>query len=232
MIALLWKEYRLNRDLFICGGMFLIFPYFMVWFALSYTEIWNDMTATTAWILFWESAAYISLFASQATITLLSAFMIARERADGSAEFLAYLPPSRLMTITVKMGLILITIAIIWSSGLTVYAIANSMREGIEDKSFSLIEGLPSFPLIAVLGGVWGGAAFFVSSFSKSPAIAIISAFPAPLIIYFLLFLIVYFFSYPETLSEFFEFYITICFGIAQIMYGLGIYCYVRRIRP
>ena len=232
MLALLWKEYRLNRDFFICGGMLLVLPYFMVWFVLSYTEIWNDMTATTGWVLYWESSAYVSVFASQATIAMLSAFMIARERADGSAEFLAYLPPSRLRTIAVKIGLILFTAAIIWSSGLSVSAIAQSMSEEVDDESISFIAGLPSFLLIAVLGGLWGGVAWVVSSFSKSPAVAIISAFPAPLFVYFLLILSVYFFSYPKNQSDFFDLYVVVCFGLAQVMYGLGIYCYVKRIRP
>ncbi len=79
MKSLLWREYRRNRLLMLSGAVLVALPY-LIAFAV------NDFYVMANW----------SLGLSNMMAALLGGNAIAGETADRSAEFLAYLPVSRL----------------------------------------------------------------------------------------------------------------------------------------
>ena len=94
---LLWREYRLNRLLLMTGATLLLLPYAIALFDLGWDAWWGSSQSPRAENAArrFEVAAFFSIVISQLTLALLGGNAIAGERADRSAEFLAYLPVSR-----------------------------------------------------------------------------------------------------------------------------------------
>ena len=109
---LIWKEYRLNRLILILGALLLIAPYAV--FAVAF---WRDHGLDVSWKFVHalvRDASPLSMVLSQFTLCLLGGHAIACERADRSAEFLAYLPVSRSRILAGKITLSLLCLALIW----------------------------------------------------------------------------------------------------------------------
>jgi ABC-type transport system involved in multi-copper enzyme maturation permease subunit len=103
MSWLIWREYRLNRWILVSGGMLVLLP-LVIAGALGYGR---SVDFIGPWIL-------SSVFGYM-TVALLAGHAVAGERADRSAEFVAYLPLARWQRIASKLILFLITFAVIWS---------------------------------------------------------------------------------------------------------------------
>lgn len=97
MTALLWKDMRVNRDVLAFGAVFLTMPY-LIFLICGLFGTWSNWWHFEPLLIF----ANISMLLSTITFALLGGYAFAAERADRSAEFLAYLPPSRLAIVTSK----------------------------------------------------------------------------------------------------------------------------------
>jgi len=84
MLMLLWKDYRLNRVVLPAGVLLILAPYLLIGRGLSGA---------------WGTSAYLAQF----TVALIAGNVIACERADRSAEFLAYQGATRAMATASKM---------------------------------------------------------------------------------------------------------------------------------
>ncbi len=112
MKTLLWKDYRLNRLLLIFGSVVCVGPW-----AIAITRHYqllhrggNDWWGPEPWV----STAGITLGLCLITIAMLGGTAVAAERADRSAEFLAYLPVSRWKILAAKSCVALTAMAAIW----------------------------------------------------------------------------------------------------------------------
>jgi len=111
MTWLLWREYRLNRWILITGGVLVVLPFVS---ALLSVSIGGDRSSAFF-------AAYIaSTVFSAMMIALLSGNSIAKERADRSVEFGAFLPLTRWRRLCSKLFLPLTTVAVLWIVNLLV----------------------------------------------------------------------------------------------------------------
>lgn len=168
MKALLWKDYRTNRPLLVIGVVLLLTPYAVligwIWYSIGLTA-----ATPTQWAESLLTAAQASLAFSQLTLLLLAGTIIAGERRDRSAEFLAYLPPSRPAILTSKALLSAATVVVIW--GLTL-VITGLVVPGLDAEVLSgtrrdrLLEFLT---IMAASGMALFGTAWLGSSMLESP---------------------------------------------------------------
>ena len=153
---LLWREYRINRWILVTGSALILLSYL--------TEvIVNDSDSSDlfgAWLLGCISA-YL-------TVALLAGNAIAGERADRSAEFIAYLPLGRLHIVASKLLLFLITFAVIggvaaWTANQVVMPVG--LEHHVDVRGF----------VIAIL--IIYGVGWMFSSLLSSPTYATLCAF-------------------------------------------------------
>ena len=119
MTALLWKDYRLNRGVLLLGIALLLGPYAAV-SAIALHGHWPSLPPAGEWSALLLMASFLSLGLSQLTLVMLAGNSIASERADRSAEFLAYLPPSRTQILASKLLLAMLAAGVTWTVNLTV----------------------------------------------------------------------------------------------------------------
>ena len=87
---LLWREYRRNRWILAAGAAGVVLPYIIA--------VMFDVNRSSGFI----GAFFLSCVFSQMTVALLGGNAVAGERADRSAEFIAYLPLRRSSTFASK----------------------------------------------------------------------------------------------------------------------------------
>jgi ABC-type Na+ efflux pump permease subunit len=130
MKSLLWKDYRINRLLLIFGFVVCVGP----WVITIARHMQLNIRGEGVWWgpEPWVSTSSISLVLSLFTLAMLGGNAIAAERADRSAEFLAYMPVSR-WTILAGKSLIALTPAVaIWMVNLAfLFWVAPRLAEGV-----------------------------------------------------------------------------------------------------
>ena len=94
---LLWREYRRNRWILIAGATGVLLPYIIA--------VIFDANRSSGFVC----AFVLSCVFSQMTVALLAGNAVAGERADRSAEFIAYLPWRRSSTFASKLPFPVIT---------------------------------------------------------------------------------------------------------------------------
>ncbi len=120
MKSLLWKDCRLNALVLALGVATWLGPYLVGVLWLCFGNVPWRVAARLRWAFMLEPALTISLEATILPLLLLGANAIARERSDRSAEFLAYLPPSRARIIASKAAVALAFMALVWATNLLV----------------------------------------------------------------------------------------------------------------
>ena len=170
---LFWREYRLNRLILIAGVVLLLLPYVIALIALR----WALKAGADIPELFFVAGVY-GLALSQLTLALLGGNAIAGERADRSAEFMAYLPVSRLSRLICKLGLAAVTAMVIWGVSLPVLAVLRSILPWnyVDDEMFFLA-------IVVITGLVFFCVGWLISSLQSSPTFAICGGVVTPLAI-------------------------------------------------
>ncbi len=119
---LLWKDYRVNRAIFIAALVLLVGPHAVVAIA-----IWLGGLRRGDWAEGFMISSFYSLGLLQVAMALLGGNSIAGERVDRSAEFLAYLPVSRGRILASKFLVALAAVPLIWLPNLVVLVIAYAL---------------------------------------------------------------------------------------------------------
>ena len=121
---------------------------------------------------------------SQLTVAFASGSVIACERADRSAEFLASLPIARRKILASKLLFVFAIIAAIWvTTGLTVWSLRlEPTAKSVYGQSDLAL--LLSFTAVAVSGAAIFGPAWLLSSFASSPTIAVCGGLATPLVVW------------------------------------------------
>ena len=234
MTWLLWKEYRQNRAILWVLLFLLLLPYLIVLIAVGHSYLRHEMLLRD-----WrETFCAVSLFSiglSQIAIALIGGYAIAGERADRSAEFQAYLPIPRYKTLAAKLLLTLIMTAVIWLPNLAVCCTLEYSFGG-NNLQPSPMAIMHAFFSTAIVGLTFFGVAWFVSSFLRSPAIAVCAGLVAPLFVLGGLFFIDYLFDLKlddGSDAPLFVLWTIICLAaLAAIGFVVGTWIAWRRVEP
>ena len=129
MKSLIWKECRLNSWVLALGIVLGLGPYLagLLWFLLGGGP---RVGAGMRLAFGLEPASVISTEGTMLILLLLGANAIARERADRSAEFLAYLPISRARVLASKAAVPLAVASAVWALALAAHVLAPATSGG------------------------------------------------------------------------------------------------------
>ena len=231
MKTLLWREWGWNRALVIAGVVIFLIPYTIATGALVWPSESPVDGDDVAYVVI--EAAIVSCFASTLTITCLAGNAFAGERTDRTAEFLAYLPISKLRRLIGKLSLsAIVALFIFGSNWLVVWLLEDQLdiqiRIGID--FFTPIKN------VAFASLVMFGAAWFVSSFQSSATFAVCAGVAAPMLIMLGLAFVVQGLESSGRNVDFeqvFEAGFPICtLAIFALGFPLGTWLFLRRIEP
>jgi hypothetical protein len=192
---LLWREYHLNRLILVSGAVILLLPYLVVLGIGLWTVVYDRLTdGPSLWFrphrhlppLLLGAVGY-SLALSQLTIALLAGNAMAGERADRSAEFMAYLPVSRPKRMAAKLILAGCAAAVIWSfSSIMASLILEELWTELGTRPWDrrASEAAVFFATyVAITGATFFGVAWLVSSFQSSPTFAACAGLITPVLV-------------------------------------------------
>ena len=156
--------------------------------------------------------------------------MIAGERADRSAEFLAYLPISRPEALAAKLILVASTAALIWIPNLLIAWLASA---GIPEKMRSLYSVqlvTDAIPNVVVTGAVFFSVAWLLSSILESPTFSVCGGLITPVLIMSAVLMVGWGFDIPIDAVR--PWYQDISLVLAPACFAAGTAYYLRRVEP
>jgi ABC-type transport system involved in multi-copper enzyme maturation permease subunit len=230
LTALVWKDLRINRLPLIVGAVLMIAPYVLLTAIVMNLPLWEEATRATAWAVLLASACQFSVMCSQASLAMLSGHLIAVERGDRSAEFLAYLPPSRALVLLSKAIVLAAALLVVYGVNLTLLEIASRLSADA-DATRVLTSNLTSLPRLAAVGFLAMGAGWCASAMLDGTGTAVALAFVAPMALFGLLQATRAACNWPDDLS-FAAAYFGACRGVGLALAVLGTCSYLRRVEP
>jgi ABC-type transport system involved in multi-copper enzyme maturation permease subunit len=205
---LLWREYRRNRWILAMGAVTLLLPSLLVFLSDE-----RESVLRLAYFV-----AYCAF--TPGTVGLLAAHAMAGERADRSAEFIAYLPLGRWRILASKLVLPLFAIVVI--STVYLLGLPSGLAHFVD--LFSLV-----ITLLVIFGVCW-----LVSSFQSSTVIAFVSGAAAPVLI--VVYMLVrsnvspsFHEMTPKDIVAFSLWYAAICLPVAVVCFGIGTWNFLRQ---
>jgi ABC-type transport system involved in multi-copper enzyme maturation permease subunit len=226
MRQLLWKDYRLNRGLLILGVVALVGVY-VVGLASELSHTWPAMPSAKSWADALYSYGHLALGVLPYVAALLGGNAIACERADRSAYFLAYLPPTKWRILTSKFIVAACAVVIFWGGNLLLmYTIAPLLAP--EPADFMYMFGTPSAALPGCLftfGIGWLGSAYF-----EKPTVPVLAALASPVVLGMALFTLASLLGISRI--ELAEWSGTVGLIIGVVAFGVGTWYYCRRVEP
>lgn len=227
--ALLWKDLRVNQLPLLIGLVLLFVPYVIASVAVVNMPIWGESTSASAWAVLLATGCHFSLMCSQVSLAMLSGHVIATERGDRSAEFMAYLPPSRRQILLSKAFLVVGAMAIVWGMNLAIMCIANLLA-GDTDAS-TLTEDMASISHLAAVGILAAGAGWCASSMVENSGPAVTLSLVAPIALFGFFELTRYLANWPDEPS-FSDVYFAGCWPAGLGLFAIGTAYYLRRVEP
>ncbi len=229
--ALFWKDVRMNRLPLVAAWALLLVPYFIPGAMLVMNApIWEDGPAESAWAALLGTGSFFSLMCSQASIAMLGGNLIAVERGDRSAEFLAYLPPSRGQILLSKASLLIgAQIVIIGLNGLVV--MIALWLAGNSETPFIFTGDFVDRSRLVMVGVAAAGCGWLASSMLQSSGPPVALAFLSPMIIFGCLNLVKYLSGWPAY-DSFPDVYFATCGMVGPATFVAGCLYYLRRVEP
>jgi ABC-type transport system involved in multi-copper enzyme maturation permease subunit len=235
MKMLLWKDYRLNRLVLVLGATLLLGPYLvlLLWSAYSPDVPRGFYRDSKFWAGFLLTGSVTSLIFSELALALLAGNAFTCERADRSAEFLGYLPPSRLRILTSKAILVWSAAGLVWGVNLLAVTAAPVIsaigkNELTANESFSIA----AFFLATVATGVmFLGTGWLASCILDSPTFASATGLMTPLLLFcsFQILHVLFDWPGPEIIKEL---YTGSCLVVGLLCFAAGTVYYLRRVEP
>jgi ABC-type transport system involved in multi-copper enzyme maturation permease subunit len=226
MMTLLRKDLRLSRLPLIVAITLAIAPYFTA--AAMLYQVYAPDTPSMATIAdYLASAAVFGLMLSIVTAGMFAGNIVACERADGSAVFLASQPVSRWQILRSKLVLVFAAIATIWLLHTAMlYGLAPALD--VDSRPYAQIENPTLFAGSLII--VTTGIALLASILGRSPSMAISAGLAAAFFVPWSIYLFSLFVSMaPDD--------VRVASTIAQWTIGLagligGTAIYVKRVEP
>jgi len=227
---LVWKEYRLNRLILIVGAVLLIAPH-AVALVLALRGVGPVMgPGTSRWCANLMLSAVYSLVFSQLTLALLGGHAIACERADRSAEFLAYLPVARSRILAGKLVVALAAAAIIWVPNLLMVILFLASAEIPVPRAYVHEAAWTWLGTTAITGLAFFGIGWLLSSMLESPTFSICGGLVTPYLVLMAFALLVWWFEWPEKVIGWG--YLGACLVLGPACFAAGTRYYLRRVEP
>ena len=239
---LLWREYRLNRLIRIVGAVLMLVPYVGALVLLVAASWASEPPAiggpspSPAIVMFGGAALY-SIALSLLTLTFLGGNAFAGERADRSAEYLAYLPLSRLRRLAAKLLLALGTAVSIWGFNILVllvlyFVLLVTPSEVPSVRPDDVDDVLGPAGLFAVTGLVMFSVAWLVSSLQSSPTFAVCSGVIVPWLLCIALQGAVWIYD-PLQFGRLVTIGVAVASPVlAVVCFSIGTWYYLRRVEP
>ncbi len=225
---LIWKEYRLNRLILIVGAVLLLAPH-VVALVLSLRGVGPVLgPGVSHWSANFMGAAVYSLVFSQLTLALLGGHAIACERADRSAEFLAYLPVARSRILAGKLAVALAAVAIIWVPNLLILLLTATALP-VQGPEFHEAAWTWLGTLV-VTGLAFFGIAWLLSSVLESPTFSICGGLVTPYLVAMAFAVLVWWFEWPGKVIGWS--YLGACAVLGPACFAAGTRYYLRRVEP
>jgi len=225
---LIWKEYRLNRLILMVGAVLLVAPH-VVALVLALRGAGPAAEGSLSRLqMNLLLSAVSSLMLSQFTLALLGGNAIACERADRSAEFLAYLPVARTRILAGKMALPLVTAATIWIPNLLILL---GIFAGLPVPRAELYaKGGMFLGTVALTGLAFFCIGWLLSCLLESPTFSICGGLIAPCLVLLGLSFLAWWFGYPEQVLP--AWYRGTCLVLGPACFAAGTWYYLRRVEP
>jgi ABC-type transport system involved in multi-copper enzyme maturation permease subunit len=222
---LVWKDFRLNRPIFIVALFMLIMP-----FALTAILNWRGVQYHVAdYVMGWIWCDAIML---QLAITVLGGNLIAGERNDRSAEFLAYLPVSPGRKLASKL---LVALALILLAWLPIVVSHWMYQHRFGPPTSGVHDTWPELGVVASIGLMCFSVAFLFSSFLESPTFSAFAGVAAPFLVFWSVWLLAYCLG-PDigrALEKWFpQLWFGLCLAISAASFTGGTLYYLRRVEP
>jgi ABC-type transport system involved in multi-copper enzyme maturation permease subunit len=225
---LLWRECRLNMLILGVAAFLLVVPYIIAVTTVLVVGAENLVTRISPWAAALAAAAGYSLVLNQLTFALLGGNAFAGERADGSAEFMAYQPVSRARRLACKLLLVLIVAVVIWGMNalVGVALFPHLGHRGVE-------HAIVFCGYVAVTGLTFFCVSWFVSAIQSTPTYAV----AVGLIVPFLLVATLQFIAWVTRWDLLNQYgvaigYVIGCLICACVSFLLGTQYFLRRIEP
>ncbi len=223
MNALFWKDVRINRFPLIVVAVFLIVPY-AIMAAIPFE------TGMSYWPRLFIQGSAFGFAGCYISLALLGGCIIATERADRSAEFLAYLPPSKRQILTSK-GILLVGTAVVmtgWNLTATALGLALMDPSEMPGTSAEMMGAMAGF---ATIGIAAAGTGWFASSMFASTGGPVGLALLLPIVISIMLSASSSLLGWPN--EDWLQHAIFIACGTLGVtLFILGCVNYLRRVEP
>ena len=225
MKALLWKDLRAGRVMLASALAALVCVYVVGCLVNVYSQ-WRYGVPSMAWSHMMFTCAICSLLLELPAAAMLGGCSFAAERADRSAEFLAYMPVSRGKMAASKALLALGVLGAIWLLNLAVLWTVES-HVGPPDTAGSL--GRTTWGLVSICGCMFG-VAWLCSAMAGSPALAACAGICVPV----LLVVVAVFISKTLVVSEstLDRWFTCLCGSVGLAGFLLGWRYYVHGVEP
>jgi ABC-type transport system involved in multi-copper enzyme maturation permease subunit len=216
-----------NRVVLICGVAMLAGP-LVVGVLINLYGLARYDALPRPWPHLLVTTSIVSLCLSLLTFAMLGGNAVAGERMDRSAEFLAYLPPTRAEVIASKATLAIGCCVIIWAvQAAVMYWWAPLVGEVPEDVIRFRDDVVPH---MATTSALLFGAAWLGSTLVSSPAIATGIGFGAPWVLFAVLSVFRYALGFDDLDLGAWWFALATGLGIACFVGGTA--HYVHRVEP
>ncbi len=224
---LVWKDYRVNRLVFITALVLLVFPYLF-----AAVLLWRGIAREPDVFL---GASLYALGLLQLTLAFMGGNAIAGERADRSAEFFASLPVPRARALASKLLVTLGLVILIWLPNLAVMAVFASIP-GI--MPVGLLDGrVIDFAwrvlgTIAITGLTFFCVAWLLSSVLESATFSVCAGLIVPLLVILGIVWTAHLLELRVDDDAVGLWYGGLCMAISAIAFPSGTAYYLRRIEP
>jgi len=226
MKSLIWKDYRLARPLLLVGAV-LIGSAYLLGAIMEIWSSWPALPTAKAWGGMLVSYGTISLYLAACVTGLLGGHAIACERADRTAHFLAYLPPTKTRILASKLAVAAIATAVVWAwLLLSVMVLAPRLNGAPIDYKSALFDAAGGAQLCALTFGTgWLGSAIF-----ESTTIPIIMGLSSPIALGLVLVATLDLLGVPRFEMGKWSGLVGACVG--AVAFALGTWRYYRRVGP
>ncbi len=228
--ALIRKDLRLCRLPIVTGVVLLLGPFAMAVVIVSNMPLWTEATPASAWAVLLGIGSYFSVMCSQPTLAMISGNIIAAERSDRSAEFLAYLPPSRVQVLLSKFIVLAAAVVVVWGFHFGVSFIAYWLAGGVQAAETMTTDLVP-LRYLAAIGFAAVGSGWCASAMSENTGPAVALAFATPLVLLGVLALTQYLTGWPYSL-DYAKVYFSACAVCGAVLFMSGTVYFLRRIQP
>jgi ABC-type transport system involved in multi-copper enzyme maturation permease subunit len=230
MKALLWKDTRVN-SVILAYAMATSVGVFIALAAVNKITEWHTGYLFKEWPDLFGLAAMLSLALELATAVLLGGCAFASERADRTAEFMAYMPVSRRQIVLSKTILVLTVFAFIglFNVGAILYQGARrstAMGETVNDMG-SVWQSIGTLGALALC---MFGCAWFVSSISRSHGLSAAMGILVPLGCVGFMLSLTKLMDWPEDWLD--RWIPMVCATLGTLGFVAGVRYYLWRIEP